>query len=158
MRKAKVYGIEFEGKIIYVGVTKQKYVCSRLVTHKSQAKKNLKGKTLLGEWMLTNKKFTVQILEECPVEVMFKREAYWIKHYNVIETGLNRPNKAGPGRQKGCDNPRGKDHYLSRKIRCMETGKIFDSMREAAQASGMSIASICNHANGKVAAKSFEFV
>jgi predicted GIY-YIG superfamily endonuclease len=58
-----------------------------------------------------------------------EKEMYWIKHYNSIETGYN----TSPGGRNG-------GHY--QKVINVETGEVFNSMVEAAEAYGVSHAAI----------------
>jgi hypothetical protein len=165
--KARIYGVEFEGKIIYVGVTKQSNILLRFAAHKSAAKTKMPGFSKLGEWLLTDPLYSIKILEYVDLDVRFKREAFWINHYKTIENGFNRPAYKGgannpcrgaPGRPKGCSNPSGSDHYASTKIKCKKTGRIFGSMGEAARASNVSVATVCLHANNKRTNPRFCFV
>lgn len=164
---ARVYGVEFDGKIVYVGVTKQACLARRFFAHTSAARTGASGANKLGEWLLTNPIYTIKVIEYVPIEERFKRERYWINFYKTEETGFNRPIYRGgahnpwrgaKGRPKGCDNPSGKSHYASRRVRHTKTGKVYQCMREAAEANGLSTAAVCLHANGKRQNPLFEFI
>jgi group I intron endonuclease len=58
-----------------------------------------------------------------------EKEMYWIKHYDSIENGYN----TSPGGRNGA-------HYT--KVKNVETGEVFNSMVEAAEAYGVSHAAI----------------
>lgn len=51
--------------------------------------------------------FNFEILEECPLEKLNQREAYWIKYYNTVETGYN-CSKGGDQQSIGENNGRSK--------------------------------------------------
>lgn len=148
---AQVYGLEFEGKIVYVGVTTMD-IRQRISKHYQCSAYNRRGAKKLGEWLKTKPKFLIKILEYCPSEIKFEREKFWIKNYNTINNGLNSENFVdAPGRQKGCSNPTGKDHYLYGKkvdpkiwresvkkrqkpVKCIETGKVYKNQITASKA------------------------
>lgn len=165
MKLARVYGVEFEGKIIYVGVTKQKDIFHRFSAHKSAAKTGKSGADKLGKWLLANPLYSIKILEYVKMDERFERERYWIGFYKTIECGMNRkpykggankPFRGAPGRPKGCPNPKGKDHYLSVPVKWLKTGETFSSMAEAAKKAGVSVATVCLHVNGKRQNPQFE--
>lgn len=106
---AEVYGVESEGKIIYVGVTTVG-IRRRFSKHYMDAFLN-RGAKKFGNWLKNNDNFVIKIIEYCPVEKRFEREKFWISHYDTINSGYNsEPFKDAPGRPKGCWNPKGKDH------------------------------------------------
>ena len=107
-RTAEVYGIEFEGKIVYVGVTTVG-VKRRISKHYSDSVLN-RGAKKFGQWLKSNPIFVIKILEYCPTEIRMVREKYWISHYGTVENGYNGTAFCPPGREKGCSNPKGKDH------------------------------------------------
>lgn len=51
--------------------------------------------------------FNFEVLEECPLEKLNQREAYWIKYYNTIETGYN-CSEGGDQQSVGENNGRSK--------------------------------------------------
>lgn len=51
--------------------------------------------------------FNFEILEECPLEKLNQREAYWIKYYNTVETGYN-CSEGGDQQSTGENNGRSK--------------------------------------------------
>lgn len=51
--------------------------------------------------------FNFEILEECPIEKLNEREAYWIKYYNTVETGYN-CSEGGDQQSVGINNGRSK--------------------------------------------------
>ncbi len=51
--------------------------------------------------------FNFEIIEECPIEKLNEREAYWIKYYNTIETGYN-CSEGGDQQSVGINNGRSK--------------------------------------------------
>lgn len=115
---AQVYGIESEGKILYVGVTTMD-IRRRMSNHYDCAFKGRRGAKKLGQWLLNKPVFSVKILEYCPFETRFETEKKWINHYDTINNGLNSEHFVdAPGRPKGCKNPSGKDHYLYGKPAC----------------------------------------
>jgi hypothetical protein len=111
LRESKIYGIKYDGKIIYVGRTTQ-VPQQRLSSHFSHRNnericppklmKHFVGKELRDH--------TLVILERCSKQDAPNREIYWIKKLNTIEDGCN--TSLTQGREKGCKNPTGKDHYL----------------------------------------------
>lgn len=110
-RTAEVYAVEHDGKIIYIGVTMRgiKYRFSQHYADLRKEKK-IKGVKKFGEWLKTDPKFIIKIIEYCSAEIRFEREKYWINHYGTIENGLNTDVSGKIGRPKGCWNPKGKDH------------------------------------------------
>jgi len=115
---ALVYGLESEGKIVYVGVTIND-VRQRISKHYQSAHLGYRGAKKLGPWLLTDPKFSIKPIEYCPVDDKFIREKYWIDFYDTINNGLNsEPFVDAPGRAKGCSNPSGKDHYMFGKPAC----------------------------------------
>lgn len=115
---AQVYGLEHEGKIVYVGVTTMD-IRQRISKHYQCAHYGRRGSKKLSPWLLTNPKFLIKILEYCPAEEKSQREKYWIDFYDTIANGLNsEPFVDAPGRPKGCSNPSGKDHYMYGKPAC----------------------------------------
>ena len=157
MSDCKVYGIEFEGEIVYVGVTNQD-IRQRISSHQSHSKNGHRGAKKFGEWLKKSPIFSVKILEYCSVKEKFEREMHWIEFYNTYEKLNSKPFSGALGRPKGCPNPSGKNHYAARSIRWKKTGEIFGSMPEAARAAGVSVATVCLHANGKRPVPQFEFI
>ena len=51
--------------------------------------------------------FNFEILEECPLEKLNQKEAYWIKYYNTVETGYN-CSEGGDQQSVGKNNGRSK--------------------------------------------------
>lgn len=51
--------------------------------------------------------FDFEVLEECPLEKLNQREAYWIKYYNTVETGYN-CSEGGDQQSTGENNGRSK--------------------------------------------------
>lgn len=43
-------------------------------------------------------KFYIELVEECPIEILSERESYWIKFYNSYEKGYN-ATRGGDGKQ-----------------------------------------------------------
>jgi hypothetical protein len=105
---AEIYGIEFEGKIVYVGVTTVG-VKRRLNKHYHDSRLN-RGAKKFGQWLKSKPIFVVKILEYCPTEIRMEREKHWINHYDTQKNGYNGEPFCGVGRPKGCSNPKGKDH------------------------------------------------
>ena len=66
--------------------------------------------------------FTVEQIDcAATTEEANRKEMYWIKHYDSIENGYN----TSPGGRNG-------GHYS--KVKNVETGEVFNSMNEAAEA------------------------
>lgn len=112
---ATVYGVMDGEKVVYVGVTIQD-VRQRISSHISHSLANRKGVRTpwkFHNWLRDNhNRITVRVLEICPRDSRFDRERYYIQLHNTVETGLNLPHfDEAPGRERGCSNPRGKDHY-----------------------------------------------
>lgn len=105
---AEIYGIEFEGKIVYVGVT-TRGIPNRINKHYSDAKFNRYCKKL-GNWLNTKPDIIIKVIEYCPTDMRMVREKYWIDHYDTQMNGYNDKPFCGVGRPKGCSNPKGKDH------------------------------------------------
>ena len=105
---AQVYGIEVEGKIMYVGVTIND-IRQRISKHYQDSHEQ-RGAKKFGKWLLKGENFLIKILEYCPLDVKFEREKYWINHYDTQKNGYNGEPFCGVGRPKGCSNPKGKYH------------------------------------------------
>lgn len=110
-RTAEVYAVEHEGKIVYIGVT-MRGIRYRFSQHHADSKRDrkIRGVKKFSEWLKTDPKIIIKIIEYCSSEIRFEREKYWINHYDTIANGLNTDVSGKLGREKGCWNPSGKDH------------------------------------------------
>lgn len=116
----RVYGIVFEGRIIYVGATGQS-IKQRKLTHRWTMQHKPQSCPKLYEFMSKHPfdKFEFVLIEECKRDILYERESHYITNFNCISNGFNsEPYKGGAhnpvpgkGREKGCLNPSGADHY-----------------------------------------------
>lgn len=112
--------------------------------------------------------FKFEILEECSVEELDKKETYYIEtfapEYNIRKEGYTLPESA---REKLRQDRLGKEFTpehckniskgklgkkiaaLSVKVQCVETGKIFDSITAAAESCGAKQGNISKVLSGK---------
>ena len=116
----------------YIGRTNYKRLTSRIATHMWYARhvdSNLPFANALRKY--DREGFTWEVLEECDEDVVGEREIYWIEelqpYYNVT--------KGGDGGRSGVPCP---EHVReatskanSKAIKCVETGVIYKSAREA---------------------------
>ncbi len=136
-----IYALTIDGKIMYVGQTKS--IARRYNEHlrtarvpKSQRamgqKKLYEGLTAVLSQDPDGKRVDIIQLERCAEASSNERERYWIGALKMHETGWNVPLPGGPGREKGCSNPSGPNHYLYgknlpretvEKLRAARTGK-----------------------------------
>ena len=107
----KIYGIEFEGRIVYVGSTTIS-LAQRLASHYTMAlrhKKTNKFHSWLREKMPEIK---IVELQKCIASTRYLIESELMRIHNTIENGYNSEHAEHSGRPKGCKNPRGSEHYL----------------------------------------------
>ncbi|WP_431030121.1 GIY-YIG nuclease family protein [Lysinibacillus sp. LZ02] len=148
----------------YIGQTTRN-VRARIAEHKY--KKSLVGKAILefGEG-----NFKVEKLESCKtLEELNEREAYWIQKMDTIQPkGYN---KAIVDSKFGKNNGFfGKSHSNltiinnqsnqpnRKQVLCVETGKIFISVRECERTTGVKRTKIINHCKSRVKNQKFRYV
>ena len=95
--------------------------------------------------------FKFEILEECKVEELTKREDYYLKtfepEYNIRMNGQFISEEA---RKKMSELQIGKTKpTLSKQVKCVETGEIFQSVRAAAKFAGVAAANMSVLLSGK---------
>ena len=116
--------------MVYIGQT-SKSLEHRWKVHCYSVKKKhscFKLQKAIAEFGADN--FTVEQIDVAATkEEANAKEIFWIKHYNAIEDGYN----VSPGGRNG-------GHYC--KVMNTDTGVVFDSMVEAAEAYGVSVSSI----------------
>jgi hypothetical protein len=81
---------------VYIGKTKQKYLCDRLSSHKYD-------KTCMSREIIKNRDYKIELIEETEDET---RERYWIENTECI-------NKNIPGRTKKEWNENNKDKMIA---------------------------------------------
>lgn len=120
-----VYGLEFEGKIVYVGSTTYE-LNKRAREHQYMARKsNLPNK--LHVWIREkNPDFKIIRLDQCSSETRYYVETFYMKKHDTIQNGFNSEEAHHSGRPKGCKNPTGADHYMFGK-------KMPEHIKEAAR-------------------------
>lgn len=172
---SEIYALLSGERVVYVGST-ERSLKHRLAKHVSSAHNSPTKNPKLSSWLLTEPKdLTGKVLEVVPIERRYERETYWIAFYDTVDNGLNADKTAKLGRPKGCSNPSGKDHYLygkkvnpktwkssvearRKEIRCVETGKIYKSQKNAANELKVSPSRINEFFGGKITnVKGFTF-
>jgi hypothetical protein len=93
---------------IYIGKTKQKYLCQRLTSHR------YKGSCCSSSQIIKNGDYKIELIEETEDET---RERYWIENTECI-------NKVIPGRTR-------KEYYQFYKDRLLEQKKQYDNNNKA---------------------------
>ena len=96
------------------------------------------------------------------------KEEFYIEKYNTIEKGWNRTAGEGSRKVKNAQGDgrfsKGNEEFKKRKIKkviCVETGKIYDSVRECAKDMGVyesGIYQVCNGANKTYNKMHFEYI
>lgn len=137
--KYRIYALKNDcGKIVYVGFTKRELVYRMYEHHKIDGRKNLVCELLAQ----TDDKEKAKELE-----------TYYIQLYNTSKCGLNITD--GMGRKNIGANKtsfkRGNEYcYLgTRKVKCIETGIIYDSVTECAKANHANISKITDCCKGR---------
>jgi hypothetical protein len=143
METRLIYGLTVEGRIMYVGQTKDiwRRFNEHIRTAKAPKSARAVGQKKLYEALAACLKadpgaasLDAVELEKCRAKDSNVRERHWIRLLGMHETGWNTPLPGGPGREKGCSNPSGPAHYLYGKrlpkktidkIRATRTGMKF---------------------------------
>lgn len=143
MKYFKIYAIKFHGEVIYVGQTGDS-VDARFWKHMHCAVNGYGGSRIpkLQRHIRKHRAvgYTFEMLEIVSKEKRQERERAWIKKHDT----QNKCNTTAGG-----ITAHGIEHYASVAVKCLKTGKKFNSMVEAAVASGVSTATVCLHVNGK---------
>lgn len=124
----------------YIGQT-----CQKLYKRWQNGKGYCDGRNTLFEKAIKQygwNSFSHEILEDNipSKEIANEREAYWIKYYN---TCVEFPNS------QGYNLTSGGEYYKMKKIVCLETGQVFNSITEAFKQTGMSQCQISKQLNNK---------
>ena len=139
----KYYKLENEDGLIYIGVTKSKYLSQRLAVHKSQAltDRNIR-KCASAELFKNGKKVSIELLEETN-ENDKTIELKYINQYNCVnkmKTGLDYKQTKKNWREKNPEYHNDYYHktsYYSKQIEC-ECGAIIKRF------------SLCNHKKSNI--------
>lgn len=152
-KKFKIYAIKHLGEVIYIGQTGDS-VDARFWKHMHCAVNDYVGSRIpkLHAHIRENKakNYTFEMLEVVESGASRSdRERYWISFYGTQDKCNTTAGGISPG---------GREHYKSLKVQCVKSGEVFTSMREAADARGVSVATVCLHANGKRDLPQFKFI
>lgn len=101
------------------------------------------------------KTYTFEILEECSDDEAIQKERYYINYYDTVNKGMNITYGNGQfgikGSGLGGRFEKGNSAWKNRKwkrVKCVETGKIYNSAKECAIDMGIEnagrINSVCN--------------
>ncbi len=134
----------------YIGQTTYDKLSKRINTHWHYAKtsgSNLPFPNALRKYGREN--FNWSILEECDKEVRGEREVYWI---DKVKPEYN-ATKGGDGGTLGnpCSDETRKliSKGVSKKVKCIDTEEVFDSLQEASEWAGVSVGMISYACSGK---------
>lgn len=140
---------------IYIGQTSTIY--KRFHQHKLKLNSGAHvNKHLQHAWDIYGAStFEFSIVEECEQSILDEREIYWIAKYNAMKDGYNQT--LGGGGKRGWITPSsvvmkrtGKNNATSRKVVCLNTGDVFDCIRDAAQAYNVHFSLITMCCRGKI--------
>jgi group I intron endonuclease len=127
----------------YIGQTSYDKLRKRIHTHLWYAKhkgSNLPFPNALRKYGKEN--FDWEILEECDNSIKGEREVYWIEkvkpEYNATKGG------DGGSLGKPCSEEKKKliAKGVSKRVQCVETGEVFNSLQEASDWAKVSVATI----------------
>lgn len=152
-----IYKIEnlINGKI-YIG--QSTHIRQRWTEHKKELRANRHGNEYLQRsWnKYGEKNFKHEIIELCPEEELDEKECYYINLYNAFDSDKGYNLTSGGGRNKQYSkstreklriNGTGSNNPNSKKVICLETGKVYESMAIAGRDYGIDYTNIyrcCN--------------
>lgn len=160
-RTGTIYKIEnmVNGKV-YVGQTISD-VNGRFRLHKSRLNRKChENDHLQSAWLKYGaENFKFEIIEHCDIDDIDDREKYWIAYYKIkcgvynIESGGNKNKQLSKKTKEKLSNSvkklwSNKDYYQKqlknnmRRVICINTGKIYKSVKEAAEDLGVSQAAV----------------
>lgn len=111
--KRVIYGVTINGVVVYVGQTDNAW--RRYREHATRMHhEDASPRALYQRLRAANgKNWDLVGLETCAANRANARESYWIRKLGTAkEGGCNKSDRACGGREKGCTNPTGADHYL----------------------------------------------
>lgn len=111
MSKVFIYALTIRGKIMYVGQSIN--ITKRMRQHQRAARTGVGGMKKLYDVLsaIPGRDWDMVALDSCAQEDAKALETHFIKLYRTAETGLNTTPHGFGGRQAGCQNPSGSDHY-----------------------------------------------
>lgn len=142
---------------VYIGQSRS--IKSRWHDHKKELNKNSHANSHLQRaWnMYGEESFSHEILELCTIDELNDREKYWINKYNSFDSdvGYNLTSGGDTGkelseetRKKLIKNGYKTGMINAKKVICLETGEIFDTIVSAANKYGVNysvITRVCEH-------------
>ena len=147
-----IYKIEnlVNGKI-YIGQSKQ--IRQRWTEHKKELRRNRhKNEYLQRAWnKYGEENFKHEVLELCSEDQLDERECYYIELLRTFDNDLGYNLTSGGGRRKKYSkstreklriNGTGENNPNSKKVICLETNKIYDSMAQAGKEYGIDYTNI----------------
>lgn len=151
-----IYKIEnmVNGKV-YIGQSKNVY--KRFSQHRAKLNSGTHcGRHLQFAWNQYGEEcFDFALIEECRQDELDDREIYWIEKYDSFTHGYNAT--VGGGGKRGWKTPKevvlkrtGANNVAARKVVCLNTGKIYDCIADAAQDYGLERSLITMCCKGKV--------
>lgn len=115
--------------------------------------------------------YTFEILEECDDSQAIEKEKYYIRLYNTVNNGINVVYGNGHYGIKGSDagfggrfqkNNKAWENRKWKKVKCIETGIIYNSAKECAKDMGIEnagrINNVCNGSRKSYHKYHFEYI
>lgn len=111
MDQAFVYAVIVDGEIVYVGRTNN--LVKRHREHRARINAANASPKKLYARLRTAINWDLVEIDRCPPEDVVARETFWIRYHGTHKSpGCNSRDDGVGGREEGCENPSGEQHYL----------------------------------------------